>query len=103
MRIKIIAFSLALVGCQHLPAPVFVGGPLDKVVSQMGYPQTQRDFAGDTVYTWTESYVKTRWIFFQSRLTCQMDVGTKDGKVKSINYEGDGGPCSDLEGKLEAR
>ena len=35
--------------------------------------------------------------------TCTMDVGTRDGLVKTIRYNGDGGPCSDLESTLMER
>jgi hypothetical protein len=83
--------------------PVFIGGPLSAVVAKMGYPQSQREFEGDTVYSWTSSYVKARWIFIHSRETCTMDVGTKDGRVKDIRYNGDDGPCHDLEGTLMER
>lgn len=97
-------FLILLAGCATRgPESVFIGGPLSAVVAKMGYPQAQREFEGDTVYTWSSSYIKARWIFIHTRENCTMDVGVRDGLVKSIRYNGDGGPCRDLEGTLMER
>lgn len=101
---KITVLLLLLAGCAaRRPEPVFIGGPLSAVVAKMGYPQSQRDFEGDTVYSWTSSYIKARFILIHTRESCTMDVGVRDGRVKSIRYNGDGGPCSELEGTLMER
>jgi hypothetical protein len=101
---RTIWIALLLMGCAaREPEPVFIGKPLSAVVAKMGYPQSQREFEGDTVYSWTSSYLKARFIFIHSRETCTMDVGTRDGLVKSIHYNGDGGPCGALESTLMER
>lgn len=106
-RIGVIATALFAGGCAHSPKapppPPFIGGPLDQVVKQMGYPQTEREFEGDKVYTWTLTYTEAHLVLFRTRTACTMDVGVHEGRVKSISYNGDRGPCGDLQGKLNDR
>ena len=102
-RLSAIAL-VTLAACHSGPEPAvpkYVGGPFEAVVKKMGYPQSQREFEGDTVYSWTDTYLKTRIpILIHSRMNCTMDVGVRDGIVKAISYNGDPGPCSELENKL---
>lgn len=102
--IMAIGLLVTVAGCRSgaPPKPSFIDGPLDAVVNKMGYPHSQREFEGDIVYSWTSSGLKTRWILIHSRENCTMDVGVRDGRVKNINYNGDGGPCDELRDKLES-
>ncbi len=100
--LKMIFTALSLTACASLTGCA-VGGDMElglsrlvgrnvkDVVSVLGYPTSQVQVAGDTVYTW-DTQVQPLFTS-QAPLPCQVRVVTADNTIKTWSYSGTMNGC----------
>lgn len=123
MKNALILSALLLIGCVE-PGPqidsgltLLIGQDIHAAIDRLGYPASQREIAGDTVYTWSTDRRTTMTLPTTHTTTGNVDgtpfyattTGTEDiplhfhcaiqiatdgvGKIKRYEWEGNRGGC----------
>jgi uncharacterized protein YceK len=91
--IGIICAVLALSGCASMvdrPLAARVGLPIATVISQIGYPTSERVVAGKRVYTWVR-----RMAYEGNQMECEASYEVNDaGIVVDYHWQGQIGACN---------
>jgi hypothetical protein len=109
MRIATVALACGLLcGCMSGPAHElhdelmgYVGQNVREVIDRIGYPTSQQQILGDTVYTWSTNPGAVAIGGAAFSLYCTVQIGiTPDGIIKTIHGAGNNGGCARWAGAL---
>lgn len=111
-KITILWFAMgALAGCatQKLNngLQAMIGQPVQILVNEWGYPDSQREIMGATLYVWSnEGGAMAVPLYgggvFAARLTCTVQVAVdKAGIITSYQWSGNNGGCAPLARRLQ--